>query len=401
LGTWIPSFAAAQELLQAFTGVTVAEPTVRRKTEEAGAGYVAWQEEEAARLARELPPAPPGPAKALLSVDGALVPLLHGEWGEVKTLVLGVIQAPVAEHGALVVHTEQLSYFSRMTDADTFGHLALVEAQRRGLERAGVVAAVSAGAEWIQKFIDFHRADAVRILDFPHAAERLTPFGDVLYGEGTAASRLWLTERLHTLKHEGPAALLVELRTLHESHAAALVLAENLAYLTKRAQHMQYPAYQAAGLPLGSGAVESGNKVVIETRLKGAGMHWSRAHVNPLVALRNIVCSDRWDEEWPRIAARLRQQVVQNRGNRRQAHRTQAIAHAQAALPVTAPPMGADRDCPAPAGMVLSAPPAAPLPTDPKQPYRPRPDHPWRHSPIGRARYQPYRPYEPNPPTKT
>jgi hypothetical protein len=39
-------------------------------------------------------------------------------------------------------------------------------------------------------------------------------------------------------------------------------------------------------------------------------MHWKREHVDPMLALRNIVCSDRWDQEWPKIARRLRQQVI-------------------------------------------------------------------------------------------
>ena len=43
-------------------------------------------------------------------------------------------------------------------------------------------------------------------------------------------------------------------------------LQENLAYLQKREVHMQYPIYQAAGWPIGSGSVESANKVVVEAR---------------------------------------------------------------------------------------------------------------------------------------
>jgi hypothetical protein len=38
---------------------------------------------------------------------------------------------------------------------------------------------------------------------------------------------------------------------------------------------MQYPMYQEAGWPIGSGSVESANKVVVEARLKGAGMRLS------------------------------------------------------------------------------------------------------------------------------
>jgi hypothetical protein len=39
-----------------------------------------------------------------------------------------------------------------------------------GLERATEVCAVQDGAEWRPRLVDYHRADAVRILDFAHAA---------------------------------------------------------------------------------------------------------------------------------------------------------------------------------------------------------------------------------------
>ena len=93
-----------------------------------------------------------------LSVDGAMVPLLHGEWAEVKTLVIGTLEDPVPEGEA---HARELSYFSRMMDHQSFARLATVETHRRGTARAERVCAVMDGA-WQQKFIDLHRPDAVR-----------------------------------------------------------------------------------------------------------------------------------------------------------------------------------------------------------------------------------------------
>ena len=37
----------------------------------------------------------------------------------------------------------------------------------------------------------------------------------------------------------------------------------------------------------------------VEARLKGAGMHWAPAHVDPMVALRTIACADQWEAAWP------------------------------------------------------------------------------------------------------
>ncbi len=122
------------------------------------------------------------------------------------------------------------------------------------------------------------------------------------FGAGTVAATQWLATQCHTLKHEAPSAVLAAVRTVRETVAARddatglAVVATSLAYLEKREAQLAYATFVAQGYPIGSGIVESANKVVVEARLKGAGMHWARAHVNPLLAQRTIVCSDRWDE---------------------------------------------------------------------------------------------------------
>ena len=75
-------------------------------------------------------------------------------------------------------------------------------------------------------------------------------------------------------------------------------LQSNLSYLLKREAQMQYPTYQAAGWPIGSGMVESAHKRVLQARLKGAGMQWTVANVNAMLALRVSIDNDRWDQQW-------------------------------------------------------------------------------------------------------
>lgn len=379
LGAWMP-FGKAVDQLRRFRQTEVSRPTAQRLTEGAGAAYVAYQAAAVEQIERELPEPPAGPAKLLMSVDGAHIPLVGGEWAEVKTLVIGVVSPPQAVKGEMVVRTAEHSYFSRLTDAETFQRLALVETQRRGVETAGAVAFVTDGAEWLQKFADHHRADAIRVLDFPHAAEYLAAIGQAALGAGSAAAASWLSAQLSALKHHGPAAVLAEVRRLVATLPAESEAVTQLAYLEKRRAHMQYPALQAAGWPIGDGAVESGNKLVVEARLKGSGMHWARTHVDPLLALRNIVCSDRWDEAWPQIVHTLRQQTQQRRAERRRQRRT---GRGMAAQPAAPSPQAAPGAPPA----RKSNPP--PSPTAPAQPWRPAANHPWRRLPIGRARFRP------------
>lgn len=394
LGARMPFRSVVQEL--AFLKhVTMTEATVRRHTETAGAAYVALQTEEVERVERTLPAAPEGALRQLLSADGAMVPLVHGEWAEVKTVAIGAIQPPVLEKGEAVVHTTDLSYFSRLAEAETFSRLATVETQRRGTERAETVCAVNDGAEWIQGFIDVQCHDAVRILDFSHAAGYVSQVGQAVLGEGTAEFKVWLATTLHELKHDSPDKVLQTLRDMQHELEGGAASAERLDgvraavnYLDKRRPQIDYARFQAAGYPIGSGSVESGNKVVVEARLKGAGMHWARAHVNPMVALRNVLCSDRWEQDWPQIATRVREESLQERQQRQRARWTQRRAETTVksnATPVSVAHVERPRPEPMPVTPMTHN---ATLPDKPRQPYRPSANHPWRRSPIGRARFK-------------
>lgn len=364
LGVWMP-FERVPEVFAFFTGVTVSAETVRRLTEEAGAAQVAVERAAVERLEADPPVAPQGPAIQQMSVDGAMVPLVGGAWAEVKTLAIGAVTRTAT--GA--VQTTALSYFSRLSDAEQFTRWARGETERRGTETAGIVCAVGDGAEWLQHFVDQHRPDAVRILDFPHAAQRVCAAAQAVWGAGTAATSTWLDDQLHCLKHGDPIVVLAALRALPVVEApspveAALTRDTVVAYLTTRWEQIQYARFRALGYPIGSGIVESGNKLVVEGRLKGSGMHWARANVTPMVALRAMACSERWAEAWPTIWQAWRARRQADRVQQAAAHRAKRTAPV-AAVP-TRPPL------PAPA--TSSPVPRPRLVVD----GRPTANHPWR-----------------------
>jgi hypothetical protein len=245
LGTWMPFEQAAEHLAFGWD-VRISEATARRHTQAAGAAHVAVQTAEVERLERALPSPPAGPAVQQLSADGAMVPLLRGAWGEVKTLAIGTVA--------------------------------------------------------------------------------VEPAAQATFGPGTAATAAWLEAQADALKHGAPSAVLVALQALPTPRAAHPATADQVRkgafrYLEKRLDQLRYAEYLAAGYPIGSGAVESANKLVVEARLKGSGMHWAPAHVNPLLALRTIACADRWAEAWPAICGQLRRQAWAARAARRRARR--------------------------------------------------------------------------------
>src|SRR5947209_6289925 len=260
LASWMP-FEQARELFQELVGIQVSKATTRRATLQTGEAALAVWEAEVERLKQEMPQGLDGADKQLLSADGAMVHLVGGEWAEVKTLVMG----EVTRNKRGEVCTQQISTFSRLADAERFAEAALVETHRRGLEQAAEVCAVQDGAQWLQGLVDYHRADAVRILDFAHAAEYITEIGELVRAAGGRLPATWLEGVLHRLKHQGPERVLKHLAWLTARYPSSVVQ-EKLAYLQKREAHMQYPIYQEAGWPIGSGSVESANKLVVEAR---------------------------------------------------------------------------------------------------------------------------------------
>ena len=360
-------FAHAARELGWLARVAVSRQAAQRLTEAAGSAYVTEQTAAVTMLEQHPTPEPAGPAVLQVSADGAMISLVGKQWAEVKTVAVGAVtQGPDGEARA-----REPSYFSRRAEHASFRRLALAETHRRGVGTAGVVVAVMDGATWLQGFVDFHRRDAVRVLDFPHAVEYLTRAGHEALGVGmtaTPASKAWLTQQAHTLKHDGPDPVLAAVRVLPagEHRDAAL------AYLEPRLAQVQYPTFRAAGYPIGSGLVEGANKVVVEDRLKGSGMHWAPTNVDPMLALRTIVCADRWDEAWPRIGARLRTAARYRRQQRHQQAIERRVAR-DAAHKATAPP----------ADPAVPAPPPSPPPPRPAAPKtiidgRPTKAHPWK-----------------------
>jgi hypothetical protein len=71
-------------------------------------------------------------------------------------------------------------------------------------------------------------------------------------------------------------------------------------YLTNNQTRIDYQRYLSSNLMIGSGVVESSNRRVVTQRLKQAGMHWSQAGAEGVMALRAayLSSSNRWSTIW-------------------------------------------------------------------------------------------------------
>jgi hypothetical protein len=375
LAVWMP-YARAADMLEELLGVQVSEATVRRGTQRVGTLYEArqtTQSQQTSQTQTEMTPC----EQQVISTDGAYVPLVKGDWAEVRTVAIGQVKEKVTAKGQREVQTCQISYFSRMTDAEAFGELAEVEMQRRGVSQAKTVCAVTDGAEWIQGFIDLHRPDALRVLDFPHAAEHLHLLIEALQQAGMTLPPKAFDRCLHILKHRGPGLLLRCYDRLPPTYRELEAVQKQVQYFHRRVALMQYPDYQRDGWPIGSGMVESANKVVVQARLKGAGMHWAPAHVNPMLALRTAVCSERWEEAWQESSGEQQRQ----RQNKRQQQATARIQSQLSSLLLLLLRFRPSTPKPSPPAPRLAEP-AATLPGS----SRPSAHHPWKRGPACRPK---------------
>jgi len=123
--------------------------------------------------------------------------------------------------------------------------------------------------------------------------------------------------------------------------------------------------------------VESANKVVVEARLKGAGMHWEPSHVNPMLTLRTAVCNERWEETWQEISREQRRQLTLQRQRVATPRLHQMISSLMLLLLQLRPPT--------PKPVPLSPRPVAPAPTLPGS-SRPSPHHIWKRTPACRPK---------------
>lgn len=125
-------------VVRTLTGVQISEATARRQTDQMGQAVCALQPSpsEGNRPVGDVP------QQLMVSPDGALVPLVGGEWAEVKTV-------GVAEEREQEAHSVHLSYFSRRADAQTVPEQASGTWLRRGVDQAKQVCAVMDGAAWM------------------------------------------------------------------------------------------------------------------------------------------------------------------------------------------------------------------------------------------------------------
>jgi hypothetical protein len=306
LGVEIASYARAAESFTALTGVGMSKSSLQRLAGEYGR-CVVWAQAAEARAMVEVPKhegevvwreaIEPDSEVMSVSSDGVLIHLREEGWKEVKTMSVSAVTTGVnPENGEREVALTQHSYRAGLWDAATFAPHHWAEACRRGVDRAKTVVCVSDGAAWIWAMVFQCFAVRIEILDWWHAVQRLWTIAQHHFTT-TAAATAWVETQQAALAHSRFRYLLHQVRALYPRGTPLPdPVRQAVAYLFHNRRRIDYAAFRQAGYPIGSGAIESACKTVVQARMKQAGMRWSRDGAQAMLALRCLLLSQRWHE---------------------------------------------------------------------------------------------------------
>lgn len=298
------AFARVVEKLQEHYGIEVPVSAVRNITERHAQ---ALHEAQAGQPMKS--PAAGGVACLIAELDGSMIPIVAipepeatdpdcdrrqsrtVRWQEAR---LALAHPPGSVHPV---------FGASLGDAQAAGDQLAECARRAGFGKRTQVHALGDGAPWIAEQVErVFGAQAHYLVDFYHlcdylaaAAKRCAP----------GQAQIWFEQQKQHLKTGHVQHVLDSLQPHLEPEAVPNTEAPVRAchrYLTNRLEQLDYPAALEAGLPIGSGEVESAHRYVIQERLKIAGAWWKEEQAHDMLALRVCRANHDWEAYWSQIA---------------------------------------------------------------------------------------------------
>ena len=304
LAVFVP-FATAARLLGWYSGGVVSPRAVWCWVQAAGHQAMTQLQADLDAVAKEDVPLPEplttelAAAPLLMGADGVMVPFRpegghpRGKtaWHEVKVGVLARLGRHTTRTGTVVARLHQRRLVAVFGDIDALQRRLWLEALRQGIMHASQVVWLSDGARGLWRlFEERFTAYAIGVLDFYHAVQQLWKSAAAWLDGRTPQARRWFGWARHRLRHGNPDGVLADLADALEVEGLPATARDTVrtvyAYLERHHDHIDYAAYKALGLPLGSGMVESACKWLIQQRFKGVGMRWSEDGFNHLLHLR-------------------------------------------------------------------------------------------------------------------
>lgn len=180
-------------------------------------------------------------------------------------------QKDKAQREGVVLRAKNQKYFCDIEKAKKFGNLFWATGCALGADRARVLVFICDGAIWIWNLVVHYYPNAIQIVDWYHAADRLKRISEEAFAskDERQAWREKATENLW----QGRVELVIEAcQALAKKSELAR---QSLSYYGDNIERMRYAQFRAAGYFIGSGIIESGCKQIVTHRLKISGAQWN------------------------------------------------------------------------------------------------------------------------------
>lgn len=223
----------------------------------------------------------------------------RAEWREPKVLIIFEMD----ERGRMVAGSRAW-IDGTFAGPDEVMELLAMHLHRLGAAAAAVVTFLADGAPWIwerlawvEKRVGLSPRRTVQVLDWCHALHHVSLALEALGLEAKERRRVYGQCR-KWLRAGQVGKVLAELAVRGGDRADDAALETELRYLEKHqsAGHLDYNRYRRRGLALGSGAIESAIRRVVNLRLKGPGLMWREENAEAHLVLRAAVLTERWQE---------------------------------------------------------------------------------------------------------
>ena len=217
-------------------------------------------------------------------------------WREPKVLIIYVVDA----------EGKRESRFAPVIDAilkgpDAVFALLRIYLQQLGITQADQVLFVADGASWIWKRVPLLvkalglAAEQVHeVLDFYHAAEHLGQVSALRKDWSAKVRSRWRTQQRRLLLRGEVERVIAAVRDICRGRNSKSIRTHR-DYFIKNQSRMAYAKLTAMKLPIGSGAIESTVRRVVNLRLKGASLFWCRASAEAILLLRSYYKAGRWN----------------------------------------------------------------------------------------------------------
>lgn len=302
------SFELASKRVAEHYGQEVGRTSILRVVEKRAKEAQAFTEErlnKAAEAFHEPTATRPGVDTLLTELDGSMVRTgaLEPVPGGGKTLVRGLPKRRRPEtwrevRVGFVRHLEEVerTYIAGMESYPAVVGKLFSAAVDRGLSDKTKVWAVSDGGNGLKEELEAQFINLTFLLDRPHLKSHLWEAAAAV-NDDSDAQRRWVDTAM-TLIDQGAIKDVIATAQHYGDTKKIDRMSQLAKHLTRFANAVDYKSAWEAGIPLGSGEVESAHRYIPQKRMKIPGACWHPRNVTPMLALRTLRANGWWDDFW-------------------------------------------------------------------------------------------------------